>query len=357
MSTLPHEALPSSHAALPADVKVAFVARRFNGSDAFDASGTPRLLRDEAPQPGDLALARVETIAQFTRLQLASGRRSQLYPGDRVLVCYGHRYALDQFEAEVPDDLGRCHLITAGGVAGRMLSRHPRLKRPTGLEPLGLLADSSGRPLNLRRYGLAAARLAGQAEKPVLAVLGTGMNAGKTTAAAALVRGLSLAGLRVAALKVTGTGSGNDLWALQDAGARLALDFADMGYPSTFRLPATEVEHLFDRLLTCADASPVDVTVVEVADGLLQPETAALASSERFKARVDGILFCAGDALGAQAGVGWLEQRGLPVTAVSGAVTASPLGVRETQAATALPVWNRDRLSDPAIRPALRCLP
>jgi len=356
MFTLPHPAQPSSVDALPADIKVAFVARRLNGSDGFEPSGAPRLLQDRAPQPGDLALARVDAIAQFTRLQLASGRRSQLYVGDRVLVCYGHRYALDQFEAEVPDNLDRCHLITAGGVAGRMLSRHPRLKRPTGLTPLGLLADRSGHPLNLRRYGLAAARLAGQAEKPVLAVLGTGMNAGKTTAAAALVRGLTRAGLRVAALKVTGTGSGNDLWALEDAGARLALDFADMGYPSTFRLPEAEVEHLFDRLVTCADAGAVDVTVVEVADGLLQPETAALVASDRFSARVGGILFCAGDALGAQAGVRWLEQRGLPVAGISGAVTASPLGVREAQAATHLEVWTRDALSEPTVRDALTCL-
>ena len=45
---------------------------------------------------------------------------------------------------------------------------------------------------------------------PVLIVAGTAMNAGKTTAAARLIKGLQRAGLRVGAAKVTGTGAGGD---------------------------------------------------------------------------------------------------------------------------------------------------
>lgn len=325
-----------------AGAKQSFVTRRMPPDDCTG------LTLAGSPSAGDLVLARVESIAQHTRVQLSSGRRSELYVGDHLVLSYANRYAPDQFEACVPCDLQPCHLITAGGVAARMVSKHARLKAPTVIQPLGLLTGADGRVLNLRRYGLSAAGLPGATRKPVIGVLGTAMNAGKTTAAAALVRGLKLAGLRVAAIKATGTGSGNDLWALEDAGATLALDFTDAGYPSTYKVPAEEIERLLDRLVTHALQSGVDAVVVEIADGLLHQETASLVQSRTFNDHVDQVVFCAGDALGAHAGVEWLETRGVCVAAVSGALTASPLAIREAYHATRLQVLTREQLSDPA---------
>jgi molybdopterin-guanine dinucleotide biosynthesis protein len=324
-------------------VKASFVTRRFPFSEVRDLNTSAR------PRAGDLAIARVEQISQHTRLQLVSGRRSQLYVGDRILVCYGNRYAPDQFEAEVPRDLGPCHLVTAGGVAGRMLSRHARLRTPTSIRPEGLLVDNQGNVLNLRRFGLQVAQIAGTDRVPVIGVLGTSMNAGKTTAAAALVHGLSSAGMRVAAIKATGTGSGNDVWSLEDAGASLVLDFSDAGYPSTYKVPPVEIEHLFDRLVTHARQQEVEVVVVEVADGLLHEETATLVAGDVFRETVDTVIFCAGDALGARGGVEWLELAGVPVAGVSGAVTASPLAMREVRGAVRLPVFTRECLASPAV--------
>ncbi len=329
-------------ASLLAGTKHSFVARRVPAGDCVG------ITRSVTPSAGDLLIGRVERIAQNTRLQLRGGRRSELYIGDRILLSYANRYAPDQFEALVPDDLEACHLITCGGVAGRMVSKHHGLKSPTVIYPVGLLVDTQGSVINLRRYGLAAAGLASPSCRPVIGVLGTSMNAGKTTAAAALVRGLTLAGLRVAAVKATGTGSGNDVWALEDAGATLVVDFTDAGYPSTYKVPAAEVERIFDRLMTFAAQSTVDAIVVEIADGLLHEETATLVTSRTFGQTVDSIVFCAGDALGAQAGVDWLEMRGLPVVGVSGTLTASPLARREAQRATRLPILERERLWDPA---------
>jgi molybdopterin-guanine dinucleotide biosynthesis protein len=329
-------------------LKASFVTRR---ADVGDAAA---LVRDRTPQAGDLLLARVDKLGQLTRLQLAGGRRAQLYPGDRLLLCYGNRYAPDQFEAEVPGNLDSCHLITAGGVAARMLTRHQQMKMPTVISPLGLLADAQGEVINLRRYGLPAVGSPGAGAKPTIGVLGTSMNAGKTTAVVDLIRGLVRSGRQVAAIKATGTGSGNDPWAMEDAGASLVLDFTDMGYPSTYRVPAAEIETLFCRLLAQAQQSSADVVVVEVADGLLHQETAELVGSRRFIDSVERVLFCAGDALGAVAGIQWLEQRGIDVFGIAGTLTASPLAVREARQATRLPVLTRAGLSDPAIADVVR---
>jgi hypothetical protein len=53
--------------------------------------------------------------------------------------------------------------------------------------------------------------------------------------------------------------------------------------------------------------------------------------------------------MGAAGGVQWLERKGLPLIAVSGALTASPLAMREAQRAVGVPVLTLGELSDSAI--------
>lgn len=72
------------------------------------------------PHAGDLVLARVVKIGQHPRIELPDGRRSHLYIGDEVIVCYGARYAPDQFESHVPKEMGPCDLVAAGGLASRL---------------------------------------------------------------------------------------------------------------------------------------------------------------------------------------------------------------------------------------------
>jgi hypothetical protein len=78
---------------------------------------------------------------------------------------------------------------------------------------------------------------------------------------------------------------------------------------------------------------------------VLQEETAALLESAVFKEVVGGILFAAGDAMGAVAGHAWLRNRNLPLIALSGVLTSSPLQRRESSKATGLPVFSRQELA------------
>lgn len=296
------------------------------------------------PTAGDLVLARVDQLGQHRKLELTSSRRADMFEGDEVAVVFGNRYAPDQFEAIVPDVLEPCHLVAAGGVAARLLNRHASMKIATRITPLGLLADRDGHPLNLRSFRLPQPA-AISPEPLVLVVAGTSMNAGKTTACANLVKGMVRRGLQVAAAKITGTGAGADYRALVDAGADPVFDFVDAGYVSTYRVDNAA---LVDIVLTVgghlAAAAP-EIIVLEVADGLLQRETARLFVTREFTDWVDGVVFAANDALGAQAGVSWLAARQLPVVAITGVLTSSPLGIREAEAATGLPVYHTDSLA------------
>ena len=308
--------------------KRAFTTRR------IDFHSRMRLLRTGTPSAGDVLLARIETLGQHQRIESPHGRRAQLYEGDEIIVAYGERYAPDQFEAVVPGDLGVCDLVAGGGVAAKVLSRHARMRKATLIQPIGLIADAQGRPVNLSTHALPHRPLV--SDRPqVVAVAGTSMNAGKTTTAAGLIHGLSRAGLKVAATKVTGTGSGGDVWSMVDAGACHVLDFTDMGHASTAGLALDVIERTAISLIAHCAAEGVDVIVVEIADGVLQRETASLLGAPGFRAAIDGILFAAGDALGAVGGRNWLVAQGHRVLGVSGLVSASPLASRRRFSASA----------------------
>ena len=323
--------------------KAAFATRRVRYEEA-----AMLLNGSTKPSAGDLVLARVERIGHHQRVELTNGRRARLFVGDEVMVCYGNRYAPHQFEATVPDSMAPCHLVAAGGIAARVLSSHNKMKKPTKLTPLGILGDSQAKPLNLENFALK--RLNGGRPQPLtLAVAGTAMDAGKTTAAASLIKGLTGSGLKVGAAKLTGTGAGGDLWFMKDAGASPVLDFVDAGFPSTYRVTPAQIEQILILLASHLRNAQVDAIVFEVADGLYQEETAALLSSPIFKSIVDGVIFAASDAMGANAGVEWLWQRDLAVLAVSGVLTSSPLAIREVQEVIGLPVLSTKALCDPSI--------
>jgi hypothetical protein len=306
------------------------------------------LITHGRPDVGDLVLARVNRLRQHQHLERPDGRRAKLWEGDEIIVAYGNRYAPDQFEAFVPDDLGPCHLVAGGGVAAKVASQHRAMRGATEISPIGLVADAAGRRLNLIDWGVAAVSPT-QTRPCVFAVLGTSMNAGKTTTAAAMIRGLTVAGLRVGAAKITGTGSGGDRWAMHDAGAEVVLDFTDVGHPSTFGLSQERIEHLMRLLIHRVALSGVEAIIIELADGLFQSDTNALVQSATFRRLVDGVIFAADSAMAAKAGFDWLAARALPVLGLSGVMTTSPLAVREAAQATGVPTFSVDQLADGVI--------
>lgn len=304
--------------------------------------------RHYAPEVGSLFLARVTELGHHTRIELPDGRRARLFAGDEVVACYGHRYAPDQYGIRVPEHMQRCALATSGGVAGELESRHDAVGRPTMLQPIGMLGDLSGVPLNLARFALPPVERC-PVPVPVFAVLGSSMNSGKTTTAACTVRGLTNAGMRVAAAKITGTGSGADYWHMLDAGAIAVRDFSDCGLPSTFRVDLQTLQRTFFTILSDLQRGSPDAIVIEISDGLFQRETAMMVSAPWFRDVVDKVLLAAPDAMALATGVEILRRHELPVAALSGLVSRSPLAMQEAAEQTGLRVLDIAGLESPEI--------
>ncbi len=302
---------------------------------------------DVAPRPGDLLLARVDRIGHHGKLELRSGRRAQMHPGDEIVVCYGNRYAPDQFEALVGPDLAPCHLAAAGGIAASVTQRHDKTRKPTRITPIGLLGNGGGAVMNLSDYALEPRATAHAL--PTIAIVGTAMNAGKTAVAASLVKGLQSAGIAVGAAKITGTGAGGDSWQMIDAGAIEALDFTDAGHATTYGLGPRQVLAIFGTLVGHLAERGAQIAVVEIADGLFQKETRALLGATVFSRQIDAMIYAAQDAVGAVAGIQWMTTQKLPLAAISGVVTRSPLAMREIESWSTLPVIESFSLADPAV--------
>lgn len=289
-----------------------------------------------SPRVGDAALVRVTTVGHHTRVTTADGHKLRLYPDDVLAGVFGHRYATDAFEAEVrtTDEL---HLLTDAGMLGTVLTRHKDTGRPTGVRFLGYLPDATGRRTNLKAL-LFRPTAGGGPPANVLLVVGTAMNSGKTTAAAKLVKALLRQGRRVAACKLTGSVCQRDRGEFHATGAHHTRDFSDYGFPSTYLAGAEELIALFETMLAdAADARP-EVTVFEIADGVLQRETRLLLAHSAVRRRTGGVVLAAPCSASALFGAGHVAGLGHALVAVSGRLTNSPLSVREFAAGSTVPV-------------------
>ena len=325
--------------------KWSFVTRRVR-------RGEVRLLAPDLTdtRPGDLVLAEVQTIGSHKRLQLSDGRFSALYPKDYLVLACGDRFAEDQFEGIAALSDKGADLLAGGGVVGQMRARNGKVKHPTRVSVIGRLANSEGDVVNVAHYALPTG--AGRRPPLVIGVLGTGMNAGKTAAAAGLVNGFARFADKVAAIKATGTGSFGDVQAYEAAGATKVLDFTDAGLASSYRQPVDRLEAVARDLL--AAGADCDVAIVELADGVSQVETAELLRRPSYRAFFDAFVLAAPGALAARGALGWLasEAQITPI-ALSGLMTQAPLAVAEAST-LGPPVFSREELADPATASCLK---
>ncbi|MCU0227906.1 MAG: hypothetical protein MUF01_09740 [Bryobacterales bacterium] len=289
-----------------------------------------------APEAGHLALVRVEEIGSHERITTRDNQRLRIYPGDLIVGVFGNRYATDAYEGEVMDtqDLG---ILTAGGMIGTVLSRHRSVARPTRVRFLGYLANNDGAVANLKDEAFRAARPQMQ-PRNLVAVIGTGMNAGKTTSCVKLIRALGQLKQRVAACKLTGSVSNRDQDEMRSASAVQVLDFSDFGFPSTYLSDKPELMTLFDSIMAGLEPSAPEITIMEIADGILQRETTMLLEDPTLRASLSGVVLAADNALAARYAVDRLRQWGHHVIAVTGLITSSPLCVREFEAICDVPV-------------------
>lgn len=311
---------------------------------------SPRLIKnyqnlDCAPRVGDLVYGRVSYLGEHSSLENKEGRIHMIDDSSRAVFVFGNRYAPDAFEGHVPEkNVKEADMIARSGVIGVMREKNTAAKDPTRIEILGYIVDADGKPLNTRDYPMGLPkRPLNKTKKRAKMILhvGTSMNSGKSTSAIACVWALYAMGHAVRASKITGTSSLKDILHMQDAGAEIISDFSHLGHPSTYMLDESDLLDIFENLDAKYAANPQKFWVVEVADGVLQRETAMLLRNDYVRSRIHRLVFSASDAFGAVGGLRVLKDEfDLTPDAVSGRCSSSPLMIRELKERTDVPVYN-----------------
>ena len=308
-----------------------------------------------APKAHDVMIGRVVEMGRHTGLELDSGRKAKFFVGDLLGLVFGHRYATRQFLGEVPPLLNHYHILSQGGVCGRVVSAPPRFSDPTLIEPLGYFSTDAGQIANLRTF--AKPPIADPPRIRTTLVVGSSMDAGKTTMAASVVHGLTAAGRTVHAGKLTGTACVKDLCFMSDAGAAKVLDFSQVGFASTSQESAAGIVSLCETIRTHLSQDDPDDLVLEIADGLNQRETRFVLDHFTQNGLVDHLFLAVHDALAAPTCIEFLHRTwGLEPAVVSGAATISPLSTDELRALCGeIPVRSALELASPDVARLIGC--
>jgi hypothetical protein len=275
---------------------------------------------------GDIVLARVIDPGGVAALVDWRERRHAVKAGTVLLGVLAHRDSTTHASgglpaAGIPISAGT-RLAWLGGQSGLLgiETWSPPTDSATGaqasavVEALGLLTGPAG-PVNIAQ--LARSPAAEHATAPVLVVCGTAAEVGKTTLACRLIDHLvHRAGLRVVAIKPTGSGGITDSLAHRNAGAVATADLVDCGLPSSYTDPQRFAAQI-DRCLRYAQEHHPDLVICELGGDLIWGNNDTFLRQPGLRERVTGVLCIAGDATAALGAHAFLTAAGLddlPVT-------------------------------------------
>jgi hypothetical protein len=275
----------------------------------------------------------VAELTERLTIETVDGRGVEVIAGDEIVGALGRRAATLELVGDwesVGEDL-RMHTLTSAGVLGSVTSASTP-------PPPFATAIYRGHAWRERKCGMgdfepdvALAPL----DAPVVLIIGTSMDAGKTVAAKAIVRRLNAHGLRVAATKLTGVGRLRDILAMRDAGADSTFDFVDAGLPSTV-VAADTYEAALLRLLSQLGGADPDIVVAETGASPLEPynvDVAVRLLGDRVKCTV----LCASDPYAVVGVISAFEHQ---PDLVSGRATSTDAGTALVDRLCAVPALN-----------------
>ncbi len=301
-----------------------------------------------------VAVKALEDKSVYNQLELVSGRMTRICKGDLIAGVFGERKALRGYTGVIPASVkvgDEINMLNLGGVVGKCISENPDLGPALRLEVLGAIQvfpSIEDRVGIAAHIGMNAIALKSTLERsvPLILVSGTCMSAGKTYACCKIVQGLSHAGLKVGAAKLTGVSLMKDTLDMVDFGAERAINFTDAGLVSTVSQKVTEVAK---GLIAELNRGKLDAIVLELGDGILgEYGVQELLSDKQLLSYVKCQVCCANDPVAAWGAVEQLKKYGITLDVISGPATDNQVGVSFIEGTMAVRAINA-RTSGPAL--------
>jgi len=268
----------------------------------------------------------------YGELELPTGRMAKVVTGNILVGVLGARQALHGYMGGVPKTLKSGDIISMlniGGVVGEVYSAGKGLGDPVPLKVIGVVVRN-GKPVNLKDYALPPAGPLSPNGPPLLMILGTCMNSGKTFAATEIIRILSHSGVKIAAGKLSGVGAIKDVLSMGDNGAMALSSFLECGHPSTVNV--TDLASVARTVVTHLEKSGPDLIVLELGDGIIGGyNLGSILRDQSVLARTKARVLCANDLVGVWGGINYLRELNHLPQVISGPVTDNMVGTSYVQ--------------------------
>ncbi|MBI4243477.1 MAG: hypothetical protein HY606_05255 [Planctomycetes bacterium] len=296
------------------------------------------LYESGAPYPGDvLAVKIIDVNTNYNILETTAGKRIKLVRGQKIIGAAGTRWALRGFIGTLPDELKAGDIINVlniGGVIGECIDYPPYLGKATTAEFLGFISSAGGR-INLGKFTPQVGRVTNY--PPIIAVIGTCMNTGKTTATSALIKQFTGEGVNVACGKLSGVAAIKDVQEYTRSGAKVTATFNDFGWASSADI--TNISQVALRIIRYLAFSQPDLIILELGDGVIgKYGVSNLLSSVNFTKHVSEWVLCASDPAAAFGALKYISSYGIEPRAISGPVSDNLAGISAVAEFSTVPV-------------------
>ncbi len=326
--------------------KIPSVVRKLNLSNTVEISDHIN------PNEGEVIVVKV--LAEGGKnnlLEFTTGRIGFLVEGDILPAVLGKRRALREYSGDIPTHVSPgdiLHYLCESGVVGEIRGINEKWGAPLTVEVLGtLLIDDQ--PANIKNYSLPRATSLPNSA-PIIGVVGTCMNIGKTTTICKMIKHFKRQGLKVAGVKLSGVASTQDLDTISDAGAEPVLGFMDAGLPSTC-MDASEVIQVALGVLQAANESNPDLIVAEFGDGILgEYHVGDILRCPEIQQHISSFIVGAGDFVGTWGAKEIMAQYGLAITLITGPVVNNDTGVHFVESHFGLPAESNQHAMPKTLR-------
>jgi len=305
--------------------KISSVLKNIHLSDQVEISAQMN------SKEGDVLVVKVlQEQDKYGQLELTNGLMSKIKKDELIVGVLGERKALAGIVGIVPKDIKTgdvLNVLNIGGVIGRAVSWNKDfVDSPIPVKVLGEVIVNN-KNLNIHDY---IQKLDSSLTKtaPLIIVMGTAMNVGKTTAAiniiAALTKKLKL---NVAAAKLTGIAAQKDILAMKKAGASQVLSFLDVGISSTINNHGLVVPAAKTIINKLTKGKP-NLIIVELGEGIIGwYGVEKLLSDKEFSKAMSFNIMCAHDLVGAKGSYDMLKSLNLKIDFFVGPVSNNTAGI------------------------------
>ncbi|EKE15154.1 MAG: hypothetical protein ACD_12C00126G0002 [uncultured bacterium] len=271
----------------------------------------------------------LEEQTKYGKLELTTGLMSKIKKGELIVGVLGERKALAGIVGIVPkkiktDDV--LNVLNIGGVIGKATSWNKDfVNLPIPVKVLGEVIINN-KSLNIHD---SIQKLDSVLFKtvPLIVVMGTAMNVGKTTATVKLIQSIkNKTKLNLVAAKLSGIAAQKDILAMKKAGADQVLSFLDVGISSTINNHGLVVPAAKTIINKLSQEKP-DLIVVELGDGIIGwYGVDKLLNDKEFAKAINFNIMCAHDLVGAKGSYDMLESLNLKIDFFAGPVTNNTAG-------------------------------